>query len=91
MSVWLTPDLKPFAGGTYFPPEDSARRVGFRTLLLRVTEQVRGRQCSGKGGTERSLWGCGREEARGAVAQRGCQSCGWAWVGLNRAGEGTEN
>ncbi len=21
MSVWLTPDLKPFAGGTYFPPE----------------------------------------------------------------------
>lgn len=40
MSVWLTPDLKPFAGGTYFPPEDSARRVGFRTLLLRVAEQV---------------------------------------------------
>ena len=22
MSVWLTPDLKPFVGGTYFPPED---------------------------------------------------------------------
>ena len=22
MSVWLTPDLKPFYGGTYFPPED---------------------------------------------------------------------
>ncbi len=21
-SVWLTPDLKPFVGGTYFPPED---------------------------------------------------------------------
>ena len=21
MSVWLTPDLKPFVGGTYFPPE----------------------------------------------------------------------
>ena len=20
MSVWLTPDLKPFVGGTYFPP-----------------------------------------------------------------------
>ena len=22
MSVWLTPELKPFVGGTYFPPED---------------------------------------------------------------------
>ena len=21
MSVWLTPDLKPFYGGTYFPPD----------------------------------------------------------------------
>ena len=23
MSVWLTPDLKPFFGGTYFPPDGS--------------------------------------------------------------------
>lgn len=42
MSVWLTPDLKPFVGGTYFPPEDSAHHVGFRTVLLRIAEQVRG-------------------------------------------------
>ncbi|OWK57640.1 Spermatogenesis-associated protein 20 [Lonchura striata] len=39
MSVWLTPDLKPFAGGTYFPPEDGVNRVGFRTVLLRIAEQ----------------------------------------------------
>ncbi|XP_075296943.1 spermatogenesis-associated protein 20 isoform X4 [Opisthocomus hoazin] len=39
MSVWLTPDLKPFAGGTYFPPEDGLHRVGFRTVLLRIAEQ----------------------------------------------------
>lgn len=39
MSVWLTPDLKPFAGGTYFPPEDGVHRVGFRTVLLRIAEQ----------------------------------------------------
>ena len=25
MSVFLTPDLKPFFGGTYFPPSDSPR------------------------------------------------------------------
>lgn len=43
MSVWLTPDLRPFVGGTYFPPEDSAHHVGFRTVLLRIAEQVGGR------------------------------------------------
>lgn len=40
MSVWLTPDLKPFVGGTYFPPEDGIHHVGFRTVLLRIAEQV---------------------------------------------------
>ena len=31
MSVFLTPDLKPFYGGTYFPPEDRYGRPGFPT------------------------------------------------------------
>ena len=30
MSVWLTPELKPFFGGTYFPPDDRYGRAGFR-------------------------------------------------------------
>jgi uncharacterized protein YyaL (SSP411 family) len=38
MSVFLTPGLKPFAGGTYFPPEDRYGRAGFPTVLLRVSE-----------------------------------------------------
>ncbi len=38
MSVWLTPDLKPFFGGTYFPPESKYGRPGFKELLLRVAE-----------------------------------------------------
>src|SRR4026209_2380294 len=29
MSVWLTPDLKPFYGGTYFPPTSRWGRPGF--------------------------------------------------------------
>jgi len=29
MSVWLTPEGKPFFGGTYFPPEDRHGRPGF--------------------------------------------------------------
>ena len=37
MSVWLTPDLKPFYGGTYFPPEDRHGRPGFITVLNAIT------------------------------------------------------
>ncbi len=33
MSVWLTPELKPFFGGTYFPPDNRYGRPGFRTVL----------------------------------------------------------
>ena len=34
LTVFLTPDLKPFYGGTYFPPEDRGGLPGFRRLLL---------------------------------------------------------
>jgi uncharacterized protein len=33
MSVWLGPDLAPFYGGTYFPPEDRWGRPGFASIL----------------------------------------------------------
>jgi uncharacterized protein len=33
MSVWLTPDRKPFFGGTYFPPSSRYGRPGFREVL----------------------------------------------------------
>jgi len=33
MSVFLTPDLKPFFGGTYFPPSSRWGRPGFTDLL----------------------------------------------------------
>lgn len=33
MSVWLTPELKPFFGGTYFPPDSRYGRPGFKELL----------------------------------------------------------
>jgi uncharacterized protein YyaL (SSP411 family) len=36
MSVWLTPDLKPFVGGTYFPPEDAFGRPGFKSVLSQL-------------------------------------------------------
>ena len=36
MSVWLTPDLQPFFGGTYFPPENRWGHPGFGSVLTQV-------------------------------------------------------
>jgi len=36
MSVWLTPDLKPFYGGTYFPPSSRWGRPGFVEILQEI-------------------------------------------------------
>jgi uncharacterized protein YyaL (SSP411 family) len=38
MSVFLTPDLRPFTGGTYFPPDDRYGRPGFKRLLQHIVE-----------------------------------------------------
>lgn len=38
MSVFLTPEGKPFFGGTYFPPQDAHGRRGFSNILLAVAE-----------------------------------------------------
>jgi uncharacterized protein YyaL (SSP411 family) len=38
MSVWLTPELKPFFGGTYFPPSGRYGRPGFRELLAHLAQ-----------------------------------------------------
>lgn len=38
MSVFLTPDRKPFFAGTYFPPESRYGRPGFRDVLLKIAE-----------------------------------------------------
>ena len=36
MSVWLSPSLKPIAGGTYFPPTDSFGRPSFLRILKKI-------------------------------------------------------
>src|ERR1051326_6638345 len=36
MTVFLTPDLKPFYGGTYFPPDQRHGRPGFLSLLQQI-------------------------------------------------------
>ena len=38
LTVFLNPQLEPFFGGTYYPPQDRDGRAGLRTVLLRVAE-----------------------------------------------------
>src|SRR5690349_22642364 len=38
MSVWLTPDLKPFFGGTCFPPAAQWGRPGFVDVLKQIAK-----------------------------------------------------
>jgi uncharacterized protein YyaL (SSP411 family) len=44
MSVFLAPDLKPFFGGTYFPPDNRYGRPGFLQLLQQIHQVWETRQ-----------------------------------------------
>jgi uncharacterized protein YyaL (SSP411 family) len=44
MSMFLTPDLKPFYGGTYFPPDDRYGRPGFKRVLLALADAWQNRR-----------------------------------------------
>jgi uncharacterized protein YyaL (SSP411 family) len=44
MSVFLTPDQKPFWGGTYFPPDDRGGRPGFASILAALADTYAGRR-----------------------------------------------
>jgi uncharacterized protein YyaL (SSP411 family) len=41
MTMFLTPDGKPFYGGTYFPPEDRHGMPGFPRLLVAIAQAYR--------------------------------------------------
>jgi hypothetical protein len=62
MSVWLTPELEPFFGGTYFPPEDRWGHAGFSSVLTQIAQAWR---------SDRDRIG---ESARQALAQLEKQS-----------------
>src|SRR5207253_3774918 len=60
MTVFLTPELEPFYGGTYYPPEDRHGLPGFPRLLQAIAEAWRSRRSE--------LAGQGRQVAA-AIAQ----------------------
>src|SRR5437588_1868730 len=41
LTAFLTPDGKPFYGGTYFPPNDHWGRPGFKRVLLSIAQAFR--------------------------------------------------
>ncbi len=42
LNIWLTPDRRPFYGGTYFPPEERQGRPAFVTVLTKLKEAFDG-------------------------------------------------
>jgi uncharacterized protein YyaL (SSP411 family) len=67
MSMFLTPDLKPFYGGTYFPPDDRYGRPSFIRLVLALAEAWRERREEidrSAGQITANLQGLGRLEPR---------------------------
>ncbi len=44
LTAFLTPDGKPFYGGTYFPPDDAMGRPGFRRILAGISEAFQTRR-----------------------------------------------
>jgi uncharacterized protein YyaL (SSP411 family) len=44
LSLFLTPEGKPFYGGTYFPPNDAFGRPGFERVLLAIAEAWKSRR-----------------------------------------------
>src|SRR4051812_4801170 len=67
LSAWLTPELKPFYGGTYFPPEDRSGRAGFPSLLRAIAQGWRDEREKLVTESERVL-GLLREQAAGKTA-----------------------
>jgi uncharacterized protein YyaL (SSP411 family) len=53
LSLFLTPDGRPFFGGTYYPPDDRYGRPGFATLLTSIA----------------SAWRNNREQLEGSAAE----------------------
>jgi uncharacterized protein len=44
LTAFLTPDGKPFFGGTYFPPDDAGGRPGFKRILLAIADAFKSRR-----------------------------------------------
>ncbi|WAS93983.1 thioredoxin domain-containing protein [Nannocystis punicea] len=72
LTVFLTPDHRPFYGGTYFPPVPSYGRPSFRQLLLALVDLWKTRRADVEGQAEQLLEGirelsAGGQDGEGAL------------------------
>ncbi len=77
LSVFLTPEGKPFWGGTYFPPEDRFGRPGFKRVLLGIRDAWRDRRAEILAAAERltgGLAGIGSTGERTGVSAKTLQA-----------------
>src|ERR1043166_269866 len=70
LTVFLTPDLVPFYGGTYFPPEDRHQMPGFPRILSAVSEAFRTRPEEGR----QTAWEILSELRRMSIAQQSSET-----------------
>jgi uncharacterized protein YyaL (SSP411 family) len=75
LTAFLLPDGRPFFGGTYFPPEDSMGRPGFRRILEAVAASYRTRRAEVEEAASRLAEAVAKAEmfagARGPLDARG--------------------
>src|SRR5471030_1194034 len=69
MTVFLTPEGKPFFGGTYFPKEDRHGRMGLTSLAIKVGEVWKGEREKVKADADRLS-----EAVRESLASRAVRS-----------------
>ena len=83
LTVFLTPNLVPFYGGTYFPPDDRFGRPGFKRLLQQIKEAFlsrRGEIEAGQAETvrrlqEASAWNIGEALIEETVLDNAYNGC----------------
>ncbi len=74
MSVFLTPEGRPFYGGTYFPPTDRHGRPGFPTVMTRIVELWKTRRDDVNTSSERLVEAIA---ARGGPGEAGKLTAEW--------------
>ncbi len=74
MTVFLTPDGKPFYGGTYFPPEDRHGMPGFPRILMGVAQAYRERPADVEKSVKQILAGLERMSASRESSRKFSQS-----------------
>jgi uncharacterized protein YyaL (SSP411 family) len=63
LTVFLTPDGRPFFGGTYFPPDDRAGRPGFKRVLQAIAQAYRGKRDEVTGSADNVMAFIGQAES----------------------------